>query len=130
MLYSTTLSLIRKVFCKWFSFSSKSTPIDILPWFRVMQSMKGMGALSFLRNSVLGTYRFYTTRTRTKKRASTRFSHGTTLSARKPVSFWQGKRDIVVILVQGFAKMLSCQIKLRPRWQFVIFRSAKRLSYQ
>jgi len=59
MLYSTTLSLIRKVFFKWFSFSSKSTPIDILPWFRVMQSMKGMGALSFLRNSVLGTYRFY-----------------------------------------------------------------------
>ena len=25
----------------------------------VMQSMKGMGALIFLRNSVLGTYRFY-----------------------------------------------------------------------
>ena len=63
MLYSTTLSLIQKVFCKWFSFSSKSNPIDILLWFRVMQSMKGMGAFSFadavLRNSVLGTFRCY-----------------------------------------------------------------------
>ena len=63
MLYSTTLSLIRKVFCKWFSFSSKSTPINILLSFRVMQSMKGMGAFSFadvvLRNSVLGPFRCY-----------------------------------------------------------------------
>mgnify|MGYP000677641609 CR=1 FL=1 len=43
---------------------------------------------------------------------STRFSHRTTLSARKPMSFWREKRDTaVVILVRGFAKMLSSQNK-------------------
>ena len=129
MLYSTTLSLIRKVFCKWFSFSTKSTSIDILPWFRVMQSMKGMGALSFLRNSVIGTYRFYDQDKDEEESEYEIFSWDNIERAQTCV-FWRGKLDIVVILVQGFAKMLSCQIKLRPRWQFVIFRSAKRLSYQ
>ena len=42
-------------------------------------------------------------------RRSTRFSHRTTVRARKPASFWREKRDTVVILVRGFAKMLSCQ---------------------
>ena len=51
---------------------------------------------------------------RTRTTTSTRFSHRTTLSARKPASFWREKRDTVVILVRGFAKMLSCQNKSRP----------------
>ena len=33
-----------------------------------------------------------------------RLSHRTTLSTRKPVSFWWEKHDSVVTLVQGFAK--------------------------
>ena len=37
---------------------------------------------------------------------SMRFSHRTTVVARKPWSFWQEKLDTMVILVQGFAKML------------------------
>ena len=72
---------------------------------------------SFLTSSKLGffpqQYRALDSRTRTT--TSTRFSHRTTLSARKPASFWREKRDIVVILVQGFAKMLSCQNKSRTR---------------
>ena len=54
------------------------------------------------------------TSSRTRTRKSTRFSHRTTLSARKPASFWREKRDTIVILVQGFAKMLSCLNKSRP----------------
>ena len=48
------------------------------------------------------------------------------------MSFWQEKRDTVVILVQGFAKMLLSQNKSRTqlRNSFAIFRSAKGLSYQ
>ena len=46
---------------------------------------------------------------------NTRFSHRATLSARKPASFWREKRDAVVILVRGFAKMLSCQNTSRTR---------------
>ena len=59
---------------------------------------------------------------------STRFSHRTTLSARKPASFWREKRDTVVILVRGFAKMLSCQNKARRRkrfWHFLISKKAQ-----
>ena len=51
---------------------------------------------------------------RTTTTTSTRFSHRTTLSARKPASFWREKGDTVVILVRGFAKMLSCHNKSRP----------------
>ena len=92
---------------------------------------------------------------RTRTTTSTRFSHDrATLSARKPASFWREKRDTVVILhlqkillrcvdfcfyflffvilVRGFARMLSCQNKSRPLYcsSFGIFRSVKRLSYQ
>ena len=63
---------------------------------------------------------------------STRF-----MSARKPASFWREKRDTVVILAQGFAKMLSCQNKSRTRLQFLLFsfnikeaRKAKRITEQ
>jgi len=49
---------------------------------------------------------------RTRTTTITRFSHRTTLSARKPTSFW---RETVVILVRGFAKMLSRQNKSRTR---------------
>ena len=35
--------------------------------------------------------------------------------AKKPASFWREKRDTVVILVRGFAKLLSCQNKSRSR---------------
>ena len=44
---------------------------------------------------------------------STRFSHRTTLSARKPRSFWREKLDTVVILLRGFAKkvVVSKQVK-------------------
>ena len=42
---------------------------------------------------------------------SMRFFHRTTLSACKAGSFWQEKRDTVIILPQGFAKMLSCMSK-------------------
>ena len=48
---------------------------------------------------------------------STRLSH-TTLSTRKPAPFWWEKRDTVVILLQGFAKMMSCENKSRTWWQF------------
>ena len=41
---------------------------------------------------------------------SKRFSHRTTVSARKPASFWQEKHDTVVILVLGFS---SCQNKVK-----------------
>ena len=40
---------------------------------------------------------------------STRFSHRATWSVLKPASFWQEKRDAIIILVQCFAKILSCQ---------------------
>ena len=52
-----------------------------------------------------------------------RFSQRTTLSARKPASFWREKRDTVIILVRGFAKLLSCQnmsIPLSQFWHFSI----------
>ena len=44
---------------------------------------------------------------------STRFSHRTTLSARKPRSFWREKLDTVVILLRGFVKkvVVSKQVK-------------------
>ena len=47
-------------------------------------------------------------RTRT---TSTRFSHRATFSARKPAIFWRDKGGTVVILLRGFARMLSCQNK-------------------
>ena len=47
-------------------------------------------------------YRDLDSKTRTT--TSTRFSRRTTLSVRKPASFWREKRDTVVILVRGFAK--------------------------
>ena len=50
---------------------------------------------------------------RTRTTMSTRFSHETTLRARKPTSFWREKRDTDVILVRGFAKMLLRQNKAR-----------------
>ena len=46
---------------------------------------------------------------------STRFSHRTTASVRKPASFWWEKRDTIVILVRGFAEMLMCQNRSRKR---------------
>ena len=57
-------------------------------------------------------YRALDSRTRTT--TSTRFSHRT-VSARKPASFWREKRDTVVILVRGFARMSSCQNKSTKR---------------
>ena len=53
---------------------------------------------------------------RKRTTTSTRFSYRATLSARKPTSFWREKRDTVVTLVRGFAKMLSRQNKSRTRW--------------
>ena len=44
----------------------------------------------------------------------------TTLSARKPASFWREKLDTVFILLRGFAKVISSAKTSR----------AKRLSYQ
>ena len=51
----------------------------------------------------------------TKTTTSTRFSHKTTVRARKPALFWRENRDTVVILVRGFAKMSSCQNKSTTR---------------
>ena len=48
--------------------------------------------------------------------ASTRFSHRTTLSAHKQALFWQEKCYIIVMLIQGFAKMLLQESHLRT-WQ-------------
>ena len=48
---------------------------------------------------------------RTRTTTSTRFPHRATLSARKPAIFWREKRGTVVILLRGFARMLSCQNK-------------------
>ena len=50
------------------------------------------------------------------------------MSARQPASFWWEKRDTVVILVRGFAKMLSCLNKSRPLqrfWHFSISEKAQ-----
>ena len=44
---------------------------------------------------------------------SMRFSHRITLGAHKSASFWREKHDTIVILVRGFAKMLSSQNKSR-----------------
>ena len=55
---------------------------------------------------------------RTRTTTTTRFSHRTIVSASKPASFWREKRDTGVILVQGFAKMLSCHNKSTTRKQF------------
>ena len=63
---------------------------------------------------------------RTRTSTSTRFSHRTTLSARKPASFWREKRHTVVILLRGFAKMFSCQNKSRTRKQFWHFSISKK----
>lgn len=35
------------------------------------------------------------------------FFHRTIMSERKPTSFWQEQRDTVIILLQGFANILS-----------------------
>ena len=52
---------------------------------------------------------------RTRTSASTRLSHRTTVSAPTPPSFWREKRDAVVSLVRGFAKMSSSQNKSPTR---------------
>ena len=52
---------------------------------------------------------------RTRMTMSTRFSHRTTEIVYKPASFLQEKDDTIVILVQGSAKMLSCQNKSRTQ---------------
>ena len=49
-----------------------------------------------------------------------RFSHRTTLSVRKPVSFWQEKCDTVVILLQGFPKNSRRSESLCLRLEFSI----------
>ena len=54
------------------------------------------------------------------------FSHRTTLSACKPASFWREKCDTIVILEQGFAKILSCQNKSRTQQQFWHFSISKK----
>ena len=64
---------------------------------------------------------------RTRTIMSTRFSHTSKLSACQQASVRREKSDTVVILVRGFAKMLSCQ---KHGNSFCIFRSATRLSYQ
>ena len=43
---------------------------------------------------------------RTRTATSTRFSHRTTVSTRKPASFWREKRETVVILLQGFTNVV------------------------
>ena len=52
---------------------------------------------------------------------SMRCSHRTTVSMGKPVSFWQGKLDTVIILVQGFASLfvlwkVTLKHKTAHRW--------------
>ena len=47
---------------------------------------------------------------RTRKTASSIFSHSSTLSAPKPASFWREKRGTIVILVRGFLKK-CCRVK-------------------
>ena len=47
---------------------------------------------------------------RTRKTASSIFSHSSTLSAPKPASFWREKRGTIVILVRGFFKK-CCRVK-------------------
>ena len=44
----------------------------------------------------------------------------------KPASFRREKRVTVVILLRGFAKMLSCQNKTRTRYQFCHFSIIKK----
>ena len=61
-------------------------------------------------------------------RTITRFSLRITASVRKPASYWREKRDTIVILVRGFAIMLSCQNKPRTRLQFWHFSISKRRS--
>ena len=48
---------------------------------------------------------------RTRATTCARFSHKATVSTCKLASFWQEKLDAIIILVQGFAKMLLCQNK-------------------
>ena len=48
------------------------------------------------------------------------------MNAGKPASFWWEKLDTVVILVRGFAKMLSCQNKSKLREQFWHFSISKK----
>ena len=52
---------------------------------------------------------------RTRTTTSTRFPRVTTVSARKPASFWRENRDSVVILAGDLTEMLSCQNKSRTR---------------
>ena len=73
---------------------------------------------------VLTQYRALDSRTRTT--TSTKFSHSTTVSARKPASFWREKRVTVVILVRDFAKMSSCQNKSTTGKQFWHFSISKK----
>ena len=42
------------------------------------------------------------------------------------MSLWREKRDVIVILVRGSAKMLSCQNKSRTRMQFWHFSISKK----
>ena len=55
----------------------------------------------------------------------TKFSHRVSLSARKRGSFWREKRDIVIILARGFAKLLSLQNKSRTRQRLAFFEQQK-----
>ena len=57
---------------------------------------------------------------------STKFSLTKTGSALKPASFWREKRDTVVILERGFAKMLRIKTSQQHGSSFGIFQSAKR----
>ena len=67
---------------------------------------------------------------RMRTRMSTTFFHRTTMSERKPTSFWQEQRDTVIILLQGFANILSLlKTSQEHSSSFGIFRSAKRLTY-
>jgi len=56
-----------------------------------------------------------------------RFSHRTTVSTPKLASFWQEKHGMAIILVQGFAKTLSCQDKSRTWYQFWHFSISKKV---
>ena len=64
---------------------------------------------------------------RSRTTTSTRFSHRTTVSGRKPASFWREKGDTVVILERDFAKMLSCQNNSTTRYHSWHFSISKKL---
>ena len=100
--------------------------VKLLQKREVLRLYKSINSELLLYIAIIICWRPLDSRTRTT--TSTRFSHSTTLSARKPASFWWEKRDTVVILVRGFAKMLSCQNKSRTRsqfWHFLISKKAQ-----